>query len=291
MKLYLILALGVACISTAAVIIRMIEAPAISIVLYRMGIASLFLLPITIAKRKTQVLHLSFQDICLCTISGVALALHFGSWITSLGYTSIASSVILVTTSPLLVAILSRIYFHESINRNVCFGLMFGLTGAFILTIGDRYVGKQEFYGDVLAMIGALSFAIYLMIGRKLRQHISNLNYVTIVCLVASTILLLTSILTNTQMLGFNYHTLWLLLILAIIAQLIGHSSITWALGKINATLVSIAIMAEPIGATMLAWFVLNEPPSWTNSLGGILIFAGIFLAFRNTNQRSHIPR
>ena len=284
MKTYAVLTIGVICISTAAVIIRLIEAPATAIAFYRLAIASIFILPLSSFLRNTNGLNqIRLQDTLMCLAASVAISIHFVAWIASLEYTSVASSVILVTTSPLIVAFLSKLFFQENLHKNVYVGIALGLIGAVVLTGGDSRLEGRELWGDLLAFIGALSFAFYLILGKRVRTRLNNLDYTSFVFLSASVMLFVISVLANQPLWNFDSKSIIFIVTLAIIPQLIGHSSITWALGSVRATLVSVAIMAEPVGAILLAWLILNEHPSLANLIGGLIILSGIFIAYKKS--------
>ena len=284
MKTYAVLTIGVICISTAAVIIRLIEAPATAIAFYRLAIASIFILPLSSFLRNANRLNqIRLQDTLMCLAASVAISIHFVAWIASLEHTSVASSVILVTTSPLIVALLSRLFFQEHLGKNVYAGIALGLIGAVVLTGGDSRLEGRELWGDLLAFIGALSFALYLILGKRVRTRLNNLDYTSFVFLSASVMLFAISLMANQPLWSFDSKSVIFIVTLAIIPQLIGHSSITWALGSVRATLVSVAIMAEPVGATLLAWLILKESPSLANLIGGFIILSGIFVAYRKS--------
>tara|TARA_B100000745_G_scaffold155695_1_gene101995 strand:+ start:978 stop:1637 length:660 start_codon:yes stop_codon:yes gene_type:complete len=219
----------------------------------------------------------------MCLAASVAISIHFVAWIASLEHTSVASSVILVTTSPLIVALLSKLFFQEHLDKNVYLGIALGLIGAVVLTGGDSRLEGRELWGDLLAFIGALSFAFYLILGKRVRTRLNNLDYTSFVFLSASVMLFVISLMANQPLWSFDSKSIIFIVTLAIIPQLIGHSSITWALGSVRATLVSVAIMAEPIGATLLAWLILNEHPSLANLIGGLIILSGIFIAYKKS--------
>ena len=284
MKTYAVLTIGVICISTAAVIIRLIEAPATAIAFYRLAIASIFILPLSSFLRNTNGLNqIRLQDTLMCLAASVAISIHFVAWIASLEYTAVASSVILVTTSPLIVAFLSKLFFQEHLHKNVYVGIALGLIGAVVLTGGDSRLEGRELWGDLLAFIGAFSFAFYLILGKRGRTRLNNLDYTSFVFLSASVMLFVISVIANQPLWNFDSKSIIFIVTLAIIPQLIGHSSITWALGSVRATLVSVAIMAEPVGAILLAWLILNEHPSLANLIGGLIILSGIFIAYKKS--------
>ena len=278
---YSVLATGVVAVSFAAVLIRLTDAPALVIATYRLGLASFVVLPVALARDAQGLRSLNVPQILWCLGSALALAVHFGAWIASLSYTSVASSVVLVTTSPLLVAVVSKLAYREQVTRPVTGGIALGIVGGVVLVLGDRVAGGQELYGDLLALIGAVGAGAYLLIGRGVRRRLSNLTYISLVYLGSALLLLAIAGSTGTSLAGLSGPTYGMLLLIALVPQLLGHSSLNWGLGHVSATMVAIAIMVEPIGATLLAWLFLGEAPPWTSVVGGVLVLSGVYLAFR----------
>ncbi len=280
---YLVLTLGVVSVSFAAIFIRLAEAPPLVIAAYRLCLASLFICPIAWMRSRDELRRLARRDIILALLSGAFLALHFALWIASLSYTTVATSVVLVTASPIFVAIASYFFFRERLTRQTILGIAVCLIGAVLIGYGNRQLGPDPLRGAVLALLGALAVAGYLLIGRRLRQSIGLLTYASLTYSSAGIILLLAALIAGHSLVGYSGTTYVMLLLLALVPQLLGHSSLNWSLRFVSATLVTIAVLGEPVGATALAYLILDEVPTWTEIGGGILILAGIFVAFRKT--------
>lgn len=278
---HLVLALGVISVSFAAVLIRLADAPPLVIAAYRLCLASLILAPAAWMRSRQELRRLARKDVILAVISGAFLALHFALWITSLSYTSVATSVVLVTVTPVFVAIASYLLFHERLNRQVIAGIVVCLAGAVLIGYGNWQIGSESFFGGVLALLGALAVAGYLLIGRRLRQEISLLSYAFLVYSSAAVMLLVAVLVRGYPVFGYSGDTYLMLVLLAVVPQLMGHMSLVWALRFVSATLVTIAVLGEPVGATALAFVILDEAPTWSEIVGGVLILAGIFVAFR----------
>jgi len=219
-------------------------------------------------------------------LSGAFLALHFVLWISSLSYTTVASSVVLVTTSPIFVAIASHFLFHEKLSRHTILGIVICLVGAVVIGYGDWRIGSKPFLGDMLAFFGTLSVVGYLLIGRRLRQNTGLLSYSCLVYSSAALFLLLAVFTLNYRLSGYSATTYLMFVLLALLPQILGHLSINWALGFVPATLVAIAVLGEPVGAAALAFVILNESPTFTQIGGSILILSGVFVAFRRSKAR-----
>ena len=207
------------------------------------------------------------------------LAIHFYAWITSLEMTSVAASAVLVGTNPLFVGLISHFFLQERLQKRMPAGILVAVAGSAIISLGDWSPGAHQLLGDLLAMAGAVTVAVYMLIGRRLRSQLSLLGYIFPVYGTAALTLMILALIVGVPLTGYpNQAWLWLVL-LAIFPQIVGHSSFNWALGHLPATFVSMTALAEPIGATILAWIILQEPPSWSTVLGGLLILIGLSMA------------
>ncbi len=284
MKPFITLFIGVLSVSFAAIFIRLADAPPLVIATYRLAIASIIL--ITIASiRSTQSLKsltkLSRNDMLLILLSSVFIALHFGLWITSLDYTSIASSVILVTSHPAFVAVISRFLWGERLKKLTIIGIVVALMGVIFINYGGLTFGSRAILGDVLALTAGFAMGAYLVIGGQLRARIGILSYLTIIYTCAALILLAATIIFGHSLFGYSPVTYIMLILLALVPQLIGHSCLNLAVRLIPVTLVSVAILGEPVGATLLGYFILSEIPTLNEIVGGLIILGGIFMVMR----------
>jgi drug/metabolite transporter (DMT)-like permease len=280
---HLIIFIGVVSVSFAAIFIRLAEAPPLVIGSYRLLIASLILWPLTLKYSGNELKHITLRDLRLALISGVFLGLHFGLWISSLSYTSVATSVILSTSSPLFVAIASYVIFKEKITRKIITGIVVCFVGAGFICYGNWGIGAASFIGSVLALSGALAVSGYMLIGRRLRQRMGLLVYSAIICSSAGILLLIASLISGYPLSGYTGNTYLMMILLAVVPQLLGHLSLNWSLRFVSATLVTIAVLGEPVGANIWAYFILGEKPQLFEIIGSVLILVGIFTAFRRS--------
>ena len=283
MKAYLVLLVGVVSVSFAAIFIRLAEAPPLVIAAYRLTIASLVLILLTYKKTVPSLKQLSGRDSLLLLLSSFFLALHFALWITSLSYTSIASSVILVTCHLAFVAVISYFLWHEVLNRLTIGGMVIAFAGVVLINYGGFDFGSQAILGDVLALIAGFFMGGYLILGGYLKNRIEIMPYLTLIYTGAAIILLLATVGFGYSFTGYSGTTYLMMALLAVVPQLIGHSSFNLALRLIPVTLVSVAILGEPVGATLLGYFILDEVPTVKELIGGVLILAGIFIVLRQT--------
>lgn len=220
-------------------------------------------------------------DLGLALASGLLLALHFALWITSLQYTTVASSVVLVTTTPLFVGLASHWMGEEKLAPRTLWGIALSVAGGAVIGWGDLGLSPRAALGDLLALMGAMAVAGHLLVGRRLRARLSLVPYVTSVYSLAAVALLAAALGTGQALTGYSPKTYAMFLLLALVPQLLGHSSLNWALRYVSATSVAIAVLGEPVGATLLAYFILGETPSAPEMAGGALVLVGIYVALR----------
>ena len=265
--------------SFAALFIRLADAPPLVIAAYRLSLASLAILPVGVTHSLRQKRRLIGSDLPLMLLAGACLALHFGLWITSLKYTSVATSVVLVTSSPILLAVASRFLFKQRLSKIAVIGILVSLVGGVLISYGNWQLGSRPLEGALLALGGAIAVCGYLLVGQKLRQNASVISYVTVVYTSAAVLLLLSALAFGYSAVGYSGKTYLMLVLLAVVPQLIGHSSLNWSLRFVPATLVAVAVLGEPVGATLWAFIFLKESPTTLELIGGALILGGIFLA------------
>lgn len=283
-RFLLSLSLGIVAISFASIFIRFAQAegvPSLSIAAWRLIVASAVLLPYAWFKHRDEIRDLSRSEVGMLVASGVFLGLHFASWIASLNYTSVASSVILVSMGPVFVGIGSWLFLHERPSYLLVIGIVVAAVGSIVISWTDLGQGQDQLLGDLLALAGAVMIAGYLMIGRKVRARRSLIVYVSLVYGVAMVTVLVLVLVTQQPMLGFSPAAYGWLLALGLGPQLIGHSTLNWALRLLTATYVSIVTLAEPIGSAILAFLLLDEVITWAIVIGGTWVLAGIYIASR----------
>ena len=281
MKPYITLLIGVLSVSFAAIIIRLTDAPPLVIATYRMVIASVILIPITSMTSSKGIDKLSRRDLLLILVASIFLALHFGLWITSLGYTSIASSIVLVTSHPVFVATISYFLWGEQLSRLTIIGMLVALVGVVVINYSGFTFGSRAILGDVLALLAGFAMGAYLIIGGQLRSRIDILAYLTMLYTFSAVMLLITTLLLGYNLFGYSSTTYLMLILLAIVPQLIGHSSLNIAIRLVPVTVVSVVIIGEPVGATTLGYFILQEAPTTVEIIGGLLLLFGIFIVIR----------
>jgi drug/metabolite transporter (DMT)-like permease len=301
-KLILPIAIFIAilAVSTSSIFIRLAQndgAPSLVIAALRLTFATIMLAPITLIKHRHEIKRLTRNEILLGVFSGIFLAIHFATWISSLEYTSVASSAVFVTTGPLWVALLSPLLLKENLPRVAIIGLGISFAGGTIIGLSDACTWDNGFtcpslnevmqgrsmWGNFLALAGAWAITGYLIIGRKLRSSLSLLPYIFIVYGMGALALMLFLLVSGNSLLGYAPKTYGWIFLLAVIPQLIGHTTLNWALKYLPAALVAVTTLGEPVGSAILAFFILNETPTISILIGGVLILTGIYLISRKS--------
>jgi drug/metabolite transporter (DMT)-like permease len=285
----LVLAVALIGISVAAPMIRISHDPPLTIAVWRLGFSLLLVIPFLASSRGwRQWQVLTRHDFLIAAAAGVFLALHFWSWNASIFYTSIAASVVLVNTQPIIVALLSAIWLEETPAPIQWSGIVLAVVGACIVGWGDfsratgsATVGNHALLGDGLALFGGIAAAIYYVAGRRLRGTLDLWPYVTLVYSICFLTLLTIALVTATPLLPQPPRELAIFAGLAIGPMLLGHTGLNWALKYLPAYLVILTVLGEPIGATLLAAVLpgIHETPPASVFLGGGVLLAGIVMA------------
>lgn len=292
LKTILIIITGILSVSSASIFIKFCDdVSAIMISTYRLVISSLILLIISLIKRMP--LFSYNRNIYIWgMLGGLFLSFHFLSWISSLKYTSVASSVVLVDTNPIFVSILSYFFLKERQSISLVFAILLSISGAMLIATGDSSLqnliitNNKALIGDLLAICGAISGSAYLIIGSKLRKRLDIITYITIVYTFSAIFLLVISLIMRLEFTGYKSSSYIFMILLAVVPQLLGHSSFNWALRYLNPTFVSISILGEPICASFLAYIIFNEKIEGMQFIGISLIFIGIILGSRSSSSQ-----
>jgi drug/metabolite transporter (DMT)-like permease len=221
---------------------------------------------------------LNRRDVLLMLVSASFLALHFGLWITSLEYTTIASSVVLATSHPVFVAVISYFLWQERLHRKVVMGIAVALGGVAIINYGGFALSADALWGNILAFLSAAALGVYLIIGRHLKERVRLLPYLSAVYGGAALILLAVTLIVGYSLTGYSTNTYIMFLLLAFVPQLAGHTLLNQSVRLLSATIVSAAILGEPVGAIMLGYMILGEGITVTEAVGSLLTLSGILM-------------
>lgn len=279
LRVVLGVSLSLLAVSFAAIFIRLAEAPALAVALHRNALAAALLFPAALLARAP---FPRGRGLWLCVASGVALAFHFGLWISSLDHTSVAASVVLVCTQPIFVALFARIFLGERTGLVAVAGIVLAIGGT-ALIVGEESLAGAAPLGSALALGGSLAVAIYVLIGRAMRAGGTGLlPYAVVVYATAAVALGLACLVLEVPVFGFPAKSwLWIGAI-ALGPQILGHTLFNWALKHVKASVLSSTILIEPVLSTLLAWVILAEVPGRYTVVGGVVVLSGLALVLRN---------
>ena len=290
-----LLLLSILGISTAAPLIRLSHAPPSALAFWRMVLSALLTGALWAVSRGRE--PASFgpgplgRKLLLMLLSGVFLGLHFVLWVTSLSFTTVAVSVVLVNTQPVFAALLAWIFLKEPPTGGQLLGILLALAGVALLALPSEG-GEAGRTGALLALGGALSGSCYFVTGRRLRPETGLWAYVTIVYAVAALFLLPAALLLQARLWPFPPREWLLFAALAAGPTLFGHTLLNWALRWLPAPVVNVTALGEPVGASLLAFLIpsIGETPGPTVLAGGAITLLGIFFALGGSGREESRP-
>jgi drug/metabolite transporter (DMT)-like permease len=284
----LVLVAGVFAVSTAAIFIRLAIASAgvrgVGFSLFlsasRLAIASLLLLP---AWRNLKPSQLSPGALRYAAAAGICLAAHFATWITSLSFTSIAASTTLVTTNPVWVALLCWLWFKEKLTRLTVVGIGVAFVGGVLIALGDTgavSAGNNPPLGNFLALVGAWMASLYFLLGREAqRRGLGIGSYVVVAYSTGALVLLPLPLIVGSNYVGYPVAVYAYILLMAVLSQVVGHTTLNWAVRWISPTLVTLAILFEPVGSSFFGYLIFNEVPGLLVLVGAGVLLSGVAIA------------
>lgn len=283
-RLALVMGVGLVAVSLSAIFIRLADAPGVIVAAYRMVLASLILLPWTVrALRKTP---LTRKNIGYAVLAGLILGLHFATWISSLSYTTVAASTSLGTTTPVWVALSSWIFLSLAPPFSAMLGMLVAVLGGALIGFGGAAADASSapLLGNSLALIGAVAAAAYLLLGRSAqRRGLSLQAYIGVAYGVAALSLVPLPFFLGYSYTGYSTESYLWILLLALIPQLIGHTSYNYAVKHLDPTVVATVILLEPIGASLLALLIFSEVPPLLTLVGALALLTGVAITTRNS--------
>ncbi|MGD9569993.1 MAG: DMT family transporter [Sedimentibacter sp.] len=264
--------------SLSSIIIRFSEAPSLVISAYRMLFTTLMLLIPVMLKNRSEFKKITKKEIILCTTSGIFLALHFAAWISSIKMTTVANSTILVSCSPIFVALANYFISKEKLGRKMAVGISMSLAGTFIIAMGSsKDTASNMMLGNILAFLGAIFVAGYLVIGGIARKTLSAGIYVFLVYSVSTIVLFAMCIVSGTPVYPYAPREFVLFAAMAFFCSILGHTVYNYMVKYVSSTMISVSTLVEPIFASILALLIFKEIPSIYTLVGGMIIITGIF--------------
>ncbi|MGP4062736.1 DMT family transporter [Halobacillus sp. H74] len=284
---YIILFIGVLSISTSAIFVKLAgDVPASMVAFYRLTLAVVIMAPYVLWKHIDEIKQIQRKDWFLAIFSGIFLAFHFILWFQSLSYTTVASSVVLVSLQPVFAFLGTYIFFRERFTVGAILSLAITLVGSTIIGWGDFQISGLALLGDALALLGAIMVTGYFLLGQNLRQRLSLMTYTFIAYGMAAVTLLLYNAVLGYSFTGYSGNQWLIFTALAIIPTFFGHSLFNWTLKWLSASTISMAVLLEPIGASLLAFWILHETISWSQWLGGSIVIFGLMMFIFSTMKK-----
>lgn len=275
---YLAVAVGVVAVSTSAILVKVSSAPSGVIAFYRLFFSVLLMLPVFLIKYVSELRLITMRDWMFSGIAGIFLAFHFILWFESLNYTSVASSTVLVTLQPLFAFIGAYFFFKERVSLKAILSGIIAIGGSVIISWGDFKVSGSALFGDFLAIVACALVTVYLLFGQTVRKRMSLITYTFIVYSISSITLFFYVIAVDESFYPYPVSDWVYFILLALIPTLLGHTLFNWSIKWISASVISMAILFEPVGATLLAFYLLGEKVMLTQVIGGLIVIAGITL-------------
>jgi drug/metabolite transporter (DMT)-like permease len=287
---WLVLCIAIIAISFSSIFVKWTTAPVAIIAMYRLLMTNVVMLPF-MGKHLKEIRGLSIKEVLLLIGSGAALGLHFLLWMGSLRYTTVASSTALMTLEPIFVMMGSWWVFHQRTNRIQMAGMSVAVIGAAAIGWGDMSLSGMALQGDILSILGTVAVAIHMILGQTLRAHsgISASVYSFIVFFVAALVLGVYSAVIGYSFVQYPLQDWGVFLLLALVSTLLGHALFNWLLKYMQATTVSMGVLGEPIGASILAYFLLGEEVSWLQAGAAVLLIGGVWIFLRGeSREKAH---
>ena len=291
----LVLALALIGISFSGPLVRLSHAHPLAIAAWRLGFSLIVIaVALAVTGEWRQWRRVSRTELGIALGAGGMLALHFWSWNSSIGLTSVAASVVLVNTQPVVVALLSVAWLGEAPSRRQWIGIAIAMAGALVVALpdfsaGDAAAHPRALLGDLLALVGALTAAIYFVSGRRLRSSLALWPYVGLVYGSCFVVLLLLALATGAPLAPQPPRELAIFAALALGPMLLGHTGLNWALKHSPAYVVNLTLLGEPVGATAIAAVLpgIREVPGPATLVGGGIVLLGILMTARGANGKT----
>lgn len=284
LKYQILFIIGIIAISFSSIFIRWSDAEASVIGMYRLFLTNLIMLPLVWKSRK-EMFSLTGRQWGWLLLSGTLLGLHFLFWIGSLSYTTVASSTVILTLEPILVVSASYFLFGTRINRTMMFGIGLALVGSIVIGAGDFQVSGSALHGDLLSLLGTFAVAAHMLAGKQILQSMSAFVYNFWVFFTAASLLAVYNLVQGYSFTGYSSKEWGVFLLLAVVPTLFGHYLFNWLMQYMSASAVSMAVLGEPVVASLLAWLLLKESLSGLQLGAGAVILAGVWLFIANNKE------
>lgn len=276
-----VLLIALVSVAHAAIFVRMADADPLVIAAYRMLIAGAVLLPFAVVLAWREMCRLTRREWWWILVAAVFLALHFATWIAGVQRTSIANSVVLVTLTPVWLALWSVLALRRSPGLHIWGAIFLAVTGSAVMAWGSFQIGLGTLLGDALALAGGVFFAAFFLVAENLRRSVGLMAFITLIYLGAAVLLWVPVLGLGLPVAGFTAETYFALIALGLVSQVIGHSGFNWAVRAISPMILALLFLAEPILSAALGWIYFREGFGLETVIGGVLVLVAIYLGLR----------
>jgi drug/metabolite transporter (DMT)-like permease len=280
----LFLAVGLIAASQSGNLVRLADAHPVVVAGYRLVLSALLLAPLAGA-RLGAVARLRGRDLLLLVLAGAALGGHLVTWIAAVQHTTVANAAIFFSVNPVTTALAAHVFLGERLDRRLLLAVLVGLAGVAVIGAGDLRFGREHLVGDGLAVVCALFFTAYFLLGRRLRPALDNRVYVTALYGVAGLCAFACAGALGAPVHGFTGRTWLAFLLLALVPTMIGHTSLNYALRYLDAGRVSALTLSEPLFAGTVAYFAWGEAVNGRTVAGYVLISAAVLIALSSHSR------
>ncbi|MEC0370495.1 DMT family transporter [Paenibacillus chibensis] len=277
--------IGIIAVSFSSIFVKWASAPASIQGMYRLLFTVLLMLPF-IGPYWSELKSLSFKKASMLFTSGFFLALHFLLWMGSLKLTTVSSSTIILALEPVFIVFGAFILYKERTSRVSMLGMGVAIVGAVLIGWGDIGVSRDNLIGDMLSVFGTLAVSVHMLIGQKMVTQVSSFIYSFVVFVSAVVVFAVYNLFTATPFIGYPGKDWLMFLLLAVVPTVFGHLLFNWLLQYVSATTISMSILGEPVGSSLLAFLLLGEQMTWFQIIGGLLAISGL-VVFLNAGRLS----
>ncbi|UKS29070.1 DMT family transporter [Paenibacillus sp. HWE-109] len=279
------LLIGIVAISFSAIFVRWSEAPAAIIAMYRLLMTNVLMLPF-LWNYRVEIAKVRWRDWLKTAISGIALGLHFLFWMDSLRFTTVASSTAILTLEPIFVLFGAFLLYGQRTSRHALIAMCVAIAGAVCIGWGDFQFSGIALKGDMLSLLGTLAVALHMLLGKSIREHMSAFVYSFFVFLFAGLVLAVTNVYSGVSFTDYVPKEWGIFLLLAIVPTVFGHYVFNWLLKYMKASSVSMTVLGEPLGASILAYFILGETITTVQLLAGCVLLVGVGMFLRSNEKK-----
>lgn len=274
----IMIVVGVIGVSFSSIFVKYSTAPSAVTAAYRLLWTILLMSPVTFCRReiRQELFRISRKNLLLSCLSGVFLAFHFTLWFESLHHTSVASSTTIVCTEVIWVSLGYALFLKGHMPLKAILAITVTLAGSAMIAFSDSASGGAHLYGDLLSLLAAIAVAVYVLLGRVVRQSLSTTVYTFVVYTACSAVLLCICLLQGNALFGYGFSGILVGFLLAVFSTILGHSIFSWCLNYFSPSFVSASKLCEPVVAAILAGFLFGEMPSALQLAGGALILGGV---------------